>query len=86
MYRFLNGSIIFLELPADTPLLDLDKTAGIDLSSLPRPEKKGEEIIKEITEWMLTETSSSESGIMPQDKIKRLLVGVSQNLFSFLQS
>ena len=73
----LTISTFLSELPSDTPLLDLDKAAGIDLSSLSRPEKKGEEIIKEITEWLLTETSSSESAIFSQDKIQRLLVGVS---------
>ena len=51
--------------------------ASLDLEKLPDVEKTGEQIIREAIELLLTETDSKESAILPEDKVQRLLVGVS---------
>ena len=33
--------------------------------------------MKQIQEWLLTKVSSSETAVLPEDKMQRLLVGVS---------
>ena len=66
----------FSDLPPDTPMLDLSKIAGMDLSKLPGVEQSGECCIRNIQEWLLHEVSSSETAILPEDKLQRILVGV----------
>ena len=63
-------------MPPDTPMLDLSKIAGMDLSKLPGVEQSGERCIRNIQEWLLHEVSSSETAILPEDKLQRILVGV----------
>ena len=66
----------FSDLPPDTPMLDLSKIAGMDLSKLPGVEQSGEHCIRNIQEWLLHEVSLSETAILPEDKLQRILVGV----------
>ena len=66
----------FSDLPPDTPMLDLSKIAGMDLSKLPGVEQSGERCIRNIQEWLLHEVSSSETAVLPEDKLQRILVGV----------
>ena len=66
----------FSDLPPDIPMLDLSKIAGMDLSKLPGVEQSGERCIRNIQEWLLHEVSSSETAILPEDKLQRILVGV----------
>ena len=66
----------FSDLPPDTPMLDLRKITGMDLSKLPGVEQSGERCIRNIQEWLLHEVSLSETIILPEDKLQRILVGV----------
>ena len=74
MYIFLNYWIA--ELPDDTPVIDLHKLAGLDLKNIPKMEKSGERMLRDIQEWMLKEKSSKECAVLPEDVIQRILVGV----------
>ena len=65
------------ELPDDTPIIDLHKLAGIDLEKLPKIEKSGERMLRNVKEWMLKEKSSSECAVLLEDTLQRILVGVS---------
>ena len=67
----------FLDLPADTPLTDLSKLADLDMKKLPNPEESGDRCIRRIQEFLIHEMSSTECGVLPEDKLQRLLVGVS---------
>ena len=40
----------------------------------------GEWIVKKIQEWLLTRVSSQETAVLPEDKVQRLLVGVSMSI------
>ena len=62
-------------------MLDLSKIAGMDLSKLPGVEQSGERCIRNIQEWLLHEVSSSETAILPEDKLQCILVGVRKLLF-----
>ena len=63
-------------MPPDKPMLDLSKIAGMDLSKLTGVKQSGECCIRNIQEWLLHEVSSSETAILPEDKLQRILVGV----------
>ena len=84
LYRNLNINFYFLDLPPDTPMLDLSKIAGMDLSKLPGVEQSGERCIWNIQEWLLHEVSWSETAILPEDKLQHILVGVCKFLFLLL--
>ena len=71
-----------LDLPPDTPMLDLSKIAGMDLAKLPGVEQSGERCIRNIQEWLLHEVSSDEAAVLPEDKLQRIMVGVC--IFFFL--
>ena len=73
---FLNNFLL-LDLPADTPLTDLSKLADLDMKKLPNPEESGDRCIRRIQEFLIHEMSSTECGVLPEDKLQRLLVGVS---------
>ena len=68
--------LLFLDLPPDTPLLDLHKMAVIDMTKLPKMDKSGERCIRAVQEWMLEEKSSSECAVLAEDTLQRILVGV----------
>ena len=68
---------IFLDLPADTPLTDLSKLVDLDMKKLPDPEESGDRCIRKIQEFLIHEMSNTECGVLPEDKLQRLLVGVS---------
>ena len=57
-------------------MLDLSKIASMDLSKLPGVEQSGERCIRNIQEWLTHEVSSSETAILPEDKLQQILVGV----------
>ena len=69
--------LFFSDLPADTPLTDLSKLADLDMSKLPKTEEAGERCVRRIQEFLLNEMSSAECGVLPEDKLQRLMVGVS---------
>ena len=71
----------FSDLPPDTPMLNLSKIAGMDLSKLPGVEQSEECYIRNIQEWLLHEVSSSETATLPEDKLQRILVGLCKLLF-----
>ena len=68
-------------MPPDTPMLDLSKIASMDLLKLPGVEQSGEHCIRNIQEWLLHEVSSSETAILPEDKVQHILVGVFEPVF-----
>ena len=72
---------IFLDLPADTPLTDLSKLADLDMKKLPDPEESGDRCIRKIQEFLIHEMSHTECGVLSEDKLQRLLVGVSTFYF-----
>ena len=69
--------ILNSDLPDDTPIVDLHKLAGLDERKLPKMEKSGERLLRDMKEWMLKEQSSAECAVLPEDKIQRIMVGVS---------
>ena len=65
-----------IEIPADDKVFDLDEAINLDTSRI-QTETTGEKIIKQIQEWLLTKADSSETAVLPEDKMQKLLVGVS---------
>ena len=53
----------------------MDKILTLDTQQL-QTETTGEKIIQEIQEWLLTQASSQEAAVFPDDKAQCLLVGV----------
>ena len=47
------------------------------MSKLPKTEEAGERCVRRIQEFLLNEMSSGECGVLPEDKLQRLMVGVS---------
>ena len=73
----ISFQIIISDLPEDTPLVDLHKMAGLDVSKLPKMETSGRDCIRNVQEWMFSERSSKECAVLPEDTLQRILVGVS---------
>ena len=67
----------FLDLPPSTPLIDLSKMADLDMKKLPKVEESGEQCICRIQEFIINELSSDQAAVLPEDKLQRLVVGVS---------
>ena len=68
------------DLPADTPVIDLHKLAGLEAKKMPKMEKSGERMMRDIQEWMIAERSSKECATLPEDTLQRIMVGVSISL------
>ena len=88
-YLLLNFTILIqylsiTDLPPDTKLTDLSKLADLDMKKLPHPEESGDRCIHRIQEFLINEMSSTECGVLPEDKLQRLVVGVST--FKFLSA
>ena len=75
--------IFFLDLPASMPLIDLSKMADLDMGKLPKVEESGKRCMRRIQEFIINELSSSEAAVLPEDKLQRLVVGVSGFLQTF---
>ena len=71
--------IIFFisDLPSSTLLVDLSKMADLDMKKLPKVEESGERCIRRIQEFIINELSSDQAAVLPEDKLQRLVVGVS---------
>ena len=54
------------------------------MKKLPDPEESGDRCIRKIQEFLIHKMSHTECGVLPEDKLQRLLVGVST--FTFLQT
>ena len=54
------------------------------MKKLPDTEESGDRCIRKIQEFLIHEMSNTECGVLPEDKLQRLLVGVST--FTFLQT
>ena len=74
----INITILFdiSDLAEDAPVLELDEIINLDTTKL-QTETTGEKIVAEIQAWLLTKASSQETAVLPEDKLQRLLVGVS---------
>ena len=59
------------------PLINLSKMADLDMGKLPKVEESGERCMRRIQEFIINELSSSEAAVLPEDKLQRLVVGVS---------
>ena len=68
--------LILLDLPPSTPLIDLSKMADLDMGKLPKVEESGERCIRRIQEFIINELSSSQTAVLLEDKLQRLVVGV----------
>ena len=82
-FTLLNQYLSITDLPSDTKLTDLSKLADLDMNKLPHPEESGDRCIRRIQEFLINEMSSAECGVLPEDKLQRLVVGVST--LSFFQ-
>ena len=82
-FTILNQYLSITDLPPDAKLTDLSKLADLDMSKLPHPEESGDHCIRRIQEFLINEMSSAECGVLPEDKLQRLVVGVST--LSFFQ-
>ena len=60
----------------DTPVCDLHKLADFDAAKLPKMEKSGERLLRDVKEWTLQELTSKECTVLPEDKLQRIMVGV----------
>ena len=47
------------------------------MSKLPKTEESGDHCVRRIQEFLLNEMSGGECGVLPEDKLQRLMVGVS---------
>ena len=72
-----SNTILFSDLPASTPLVDLSKMADLDMGKLPKVEESGDRCIRRIQAFIINELSSDQAAVLPEDKLQRLLVGVS---------
>ena len=54
------------------------------MKKLPDPEESGDRCIRKIQEFLIHKMSNTECGVLPEDKLQKLLVGVST--FTFLQT
>ena len=77
MIFFFNQFLSIIDLPPDTKLTNLSKLADLDMSKLPHPEESGDRCIRRIQEFLINEMSSAECGILLEDKLQQLMVGVS---------
>ena len=68
--------VLLPELPDDTPVVDLHKLVDLDFSKMTKMEKSGERMLRDVQEWMLSERSSSECAVLPEDTLQRIMVGV----------
>ena len=82
-FTILNQYLSITDLPSDTKLTDLSKLADLDMNKLPHPEESSDRCIRRIQEFLINEMSSAECGVLPEDKLQRLVVGVST--LSFFQ-
>ena len=73
----------FLDLPASTPLIDLSKMADLDMGKLLKVEESGERCVRRIQEFIINELSNSKAGVLPEDKLQRLVVTVCSSLQTF---
>ena len=88
-FTILNQYLSITDLPPHTKLTDLSKLADLDMNKLPHPEESGDRCIRRIQEFLINEMSSTECGVLPEDKLQRLVVGVSTLSFfqqTFLQT
>ena len=76
-FTILNQYLSITDLPPDTKLTDLSKLADLDMKKLPHPEESGDHCIRRIQEFLINEMSSAKCGVLLEDKLQRLLVGVS---------
>ena len=69
--------LIILDLPEDAHVLEVDKIINLDASQL-KTEETGEKIVTKLQQWLLSKTEPDQRAVLPEDKIQRLLVGVSR--------
>ena len=60
--------------------MEVDKIINLDASQL-KTKKTGEKIVTKLQQWLLSKTEPDLRAVLPEDKIQRLLVGVSKNNF-----
>ena len=80
-FAILNQCLSIADLPPETKLTDLSKLVDLDMKKLPHPEESGDRCICHIQEFLINEMSSAECGVLPEDKLQRLVVGVSTLCF-----
>ena len=51
--------------------------ADLDMGKLPKVEESGDRCIRCIQEFIINELSSDQAAVLPEDKLQRLIVGVS---------
>ena len=73
-----NEHLWFLsDLPDDTLVVDLHKLIGLNDRKMPKMEKTGERMLRDVKEWMLWERSNKECAMLPEDTIQCIIVRVS---------
>ena len=62
--------------------MNVDEIINLDTSLL-QTETMGEKIVRELQEWLLTNPAAPNMAVLPDDKIQRILVGVSSHKLSW---
>ena len=62
--------------------MNVDEIINLDTSLL-QTETTGEKIVHELQEWLLTSSAAPNTAVLPDDKIQRILVGVSYDGFTY---
>ena len=57
-------------------IFDIDEILNLETQQL-QTEMTGAKIVQQIQSWLLTRVSSQETAVLPEDKMQRLLIGVS---------
>ena len=71
----------FLDLSESSKAMNVDEIINLDTSLL-QTETTGEKIVRELQEWLLTNPAAPNMAVLPDDKIQRILVGVSPHKLS----
>ena len=74
-------SFFFLDLSESSKAMNVDEIINLDTSLL-ETETTGEKIIRQLQEWLLTNPAAPNMAVLPDDKIQRILVGVSSHKLS----
>ena len=80
-FDILNQYLSITDLPPETKLTNLSKLVDLDMKKLPNPEESGDHCIRCIQEFLINEMSSAKCGVLPEDKLQRLVVGISTPCF-----
>ena len=80
-FNTLHQYLFITDLPPGTKLTDLSKLVDLDMKKLPKRKESGNCCICHIQEFLINEMSSAKCGVLPEDKLPQLVVGISTPCF-----